>query len=269
MFAKLWLVSPWRLSTAQRTRLPFNGAAVTHPDAQDPRFAGFNDAYEQARAAEGWRYSDDEVRGLPRPPANGRHGQIWRVRKHSAERLCAYLQGRDGQRLMELGCGNGWLARCIRDKTGLEVLGVDVATDELAQAERLFGGDRLKFRRADVLSEDFEPFDFIVIAGAVQYFADPPALWRRLDTLLNPGGEVHVIDSPVYADAAEAQAAAARGLAHYRAIGVEQMAERFHRHTWSAFPGFQRHGSSWRRRVLLRLKRPVSPFPWLIRRRAT
>ncbi|MEK7786022.1 MAG: class I SAM-dependent methyltransferase, partial [Chloroflexota bacterium] len=139
---------------------------------------------------------------------------------------------------------------------------------ELSQAARLFAGHRLTFLAADIFQAPFgeRSFDAIIIASAIQYFPDPPALIRRLKPVLSERGEIHVLDSPFYAPS-EVPGARARTQAHYAALGFPEMAEHYHHHTLGALAEFRPTqlydpGSPLAR--LWRLFRFVdSPFPWI------
>ncbi len=227
----------------------------------------FVSAYAAARVQEGWRYSDTEVAKLPVRHKDAAHAEIWRIRQASAQAVVAYLRTRPSGPVLELGCGNGWLAHHIHRHSGAQILGVDIDPQEIAQASRVFGSERLQFECGDIFELDIsQRFDHIFVVGAIQYFADPIGLWSRLDALLTPSGEIHVLDSPVYADRQAARQAEERGSAYYSDLGVAQMASLFHRHTFAAFPGFEIQRESWVGRIWRRVRRNRSPFVWLIRR---
>src|SRR3954463_14764629 len=62
---------------------------------------------------------------------------------------------RPGQRLLDIGCGWGALARRARERHGVEVIGLTLSENQLAHNRRLAGGDGgLEFRL-----EGWETFD--------------------------------------------------------------------------------------------------------------
>ena len=111
--------------------------------------------------------------------------------------------------------------------------------------------------------------DAIVLASAIQYVADLPGLLLRLRDALAPGGEVHIVDSPLYA-AGDVPAARERTRAHYEAIGVSAMADAVpppHLVRGRALPAVRRVPPGRPRPAHGRPARPAdtaSPFPWLI-----
>ena len=106
----------------------------------------------------------------------------------------------------------------------------------------------------------------VVLASVVQYVPDLWVAVARLLGWLAPGGELHVLDSPLYRPE-EIAAARERTRRYYAQLGVPQMAEAYHHHAWSALDGFDvdvaYRPDSVRRRLERRLGRVRSPFPWI------
>jgi SAM-dependent methyltransferase len=233
--------------------------------------ADCRDAYLRARHREGRLLPDGMVATLPDVPRrHPLHGE-WRLRAESSARLLAHLRAqRRPLTVVDAGCGNGWLAHRISEIDGVSVAGVDVNLPELEQARRVFGEhSRLRFVAHDIVEPPLPvaSVDVVVLASVVQYIAEPAALIVRLLDSLQPGGEVHVIDSPVY-DANGIAAARIRSDRHYAEIGVPEMAAAYHHHAWSAFrslPMDVLHRPDGMASLLARgrLRRPRSPFPWL------
>jgi SAM-dependent methyltransferase len=109
-------------------------------------------------------------------------------------------------------------------------------------------------------------FDVVVMASSVQYFDDLGGLLVALKSSLRPGGEIHVVDSPIYAEE-EVPSARRRSAAYYGDLGMPAMAGRYHHHTWTALAGFEfdvlYDPFSTLSRVRRRLGSVDSPFPWL------
>jgi SAM-dependent methyltransferase len=228
------------------------------------------DLYLAVREREGRLYSDEVVRELPDVPAGHPHRVEWMARRASARRLIFYFQRqRRPLRILDLGCGNGWLSAALAGIPGVSVYGVDTNGVELRQAGRVFGGPQpAMFLGADIFHPPFSSgvFDSVVIASAVQYFADLRGLIAAIQPLLGPRGEMHIIDSPFYGED-EVAAARARSAGYYAELGLPAMAARYHHHTWAELQGFDvslLHDPS---AAMARLKRRFgvadSPFPWL------
>lgn len=227
------------------------------------------DLYLRVREKEGRLYSDDLLARLPDIPTGHPLAEEWRARSVSASRLTRYLLRRPQPLLvLDLGCGNGWLANLLA-ASGLHVLGMDRNHLELRQAARVFSSNhRLGFLEADIFSAPFPPalFDVILLASVIQYFPDLPTLLSLLLKYLKPGGEIHVMDSPLYNDDAGVEAAAARTQTYYASLGFPQMAAFYFHHRFSVLQSFSpRVLYSPRMLALKRLfGKPDSPFPWFV-----
>jgi SAM-dependent methyltransferase len=225
--------------------------------------------YLEVRAVEGRLYEDDVVARLPDVPAGHPLADEWRARAASCARLTRYLEGKQPlPAILEVGCGNGWLSARLARIPGSRVIGLDLPTTELAQAVRLFSDGGVSFLAGDVFAAPFirPTFDAILLASAIQYFPDLPALLRALRPLLLPGGEIHILDSPLYA-AHELDAARRRTRAYYEALGFPQMAQHYYHHPVSALDGFNPrwlyNPQGLARRVGRMFGQPESPFPWI------
>jgi SAM-dependent methyltransferase len=231
--------------------------------------------YLRAREREGRLYSDEIVRSLPSAPADHPLSAEWRLRAGSSARLLGHLARREARQVVELGSGNGWLAAAIAARLGPDsrVVGVEANPVELEQARRVFA-DRpnVSFVEGDLERDDVLPLDApdaIVLASTIQYVADLPALLLRLRARLAAGGEIHVVDSPLYTPT-QAAAARERTHAHYERIGVPAMSTAYRHHTWDEVgpfrPTLAYRPEALRNRVAARLGRrgSASPFPWLI-----
>ena len=237
----------------------------------DPAIAAWLPAYLRAREREGRLLPDEVVARLPEVPrGHPLHGE-WQARADSARRLLAYVG--DLPRplaVMDIGCGNGWLAAAVARRPDTLVSGIDPNERELAQAVRVFAGlPNLEFRLGDVLLVDAPAVrpDMILLASVIQYVADLPALIVRLGSWLADGGEIHVLDSPLY-ETAGVPAAQERSRQHYVAVGVPEMAAAYHHHTWASIerfaPAILHQPAPTAGRLLRRLGgRVESPFPWL------
>jgi SAM-dependent methyltransferase len=196
----------------------------------------FEVLYEQARAKEQRILTDAQVAVLP----DGRelwNAAEWRIRTRSAQRLQKALSVTTPQRVLEVGCGNGWLSALLQ-RSGHEVLGIDLFTHELKQAARVFPNGPV-FARCD----PFEPrlptnwFDTVVLAASLQYFGDLPLLIKRLFELLKPAGTIHVMDTVLYRNSADATEARLRTERYYAAIQVPELSAHYHAHTQHALHG--------------------------------
>jgi ubiquinone/menaquinone biosynthesis C-methylase UbiE len=200
----------------------------------------FEAAYLRMRSKENQRYSDPEVIEFPDTFFYNLHREAWARRKRVTERLLSYLDRPEGSfRLLELGCGNGWLAAQCAQHSQIEVIGLDQVKEELLQAQRVFDLPNLTFAYGDIFEDIFKAdnFDYIILAQTIEYFSDLAQLLHRCRRFLKPGGEIHILDSPLYRPR-ELEAAKQATRAYYEELGVPEMIPFHHHHSREALEPF-------------------------------
>jgi SAM-dependent methyltransferase len=101
-----------------------------------------------------------------------------------AEALVEALNTQPGERILDLGCGDGFLSRRIAE-SGAIVVGVDNSTEMIAAAKkrgvdaRHVGGEALPFE---------EEFDAVFSNAALHWMHDHDAVLRGVYRALRPGG---------------------------------------------------------------------------------
>ncbi|MFA6110211.1 MAG: class I SAM-dependent methyltransferase [Candidatus Latescibacterota bacterium] len=106
------------------------------------------------------------------------------------EALVRMLAPSAGERMMDLGCGSGWLAaRCRR--TGAEVHAVDLSPRGVAAARRRFP-EVDRFHVADVYRLPFQPasFDALVLSEVLEHLTEPVQALVEVRRVLLPGGRL-------------------------------------------------------------------------------
>jgi ubiquinone/menaquinone biosynthesis C-methylase UbiE len=203
----------------------------------------FEDLYLAVRQPEKRVYTDEQLRLLPDIDPLHIHAGEWKIRKRSATRLVDYLRKKHRSlRILEVGCGNGWLSARLADIPGSLVTGLDINQAEINQACRVFNKDNLEFVY-DTFNEDAfadEKFDVIVFAASLQYFPSVKAILQQALALLDEGGEVHIMDTHFY-KAEELSKANERSRNYYNAIGFPQMAEHYFHHSIEELSGLSHH----------------------------
>lgn len=108
------------------------------------------------------------------------------------EALVRLLQLRSGEKLLDVGCGSGWLAdRC--QGAGARVWAADLALSGIARARARF--PRVAhFQVADVYHLPFAvgSFDAVVLSEVAEHLEDLPQALAELARLLRPGGRLLV-----------------------------------------------------------------------------
>ena len=209
-----------------------------HTGKQKP---DFEDLYIAARKQEKRLYSDEQLLKLPEIDSVHQYHNEWKIRKHSSERLCDYLQRKNRSlKILEIGCGNGWLSAKLAGIPNTKVTGLDVNQVEINQAIRVFEKDNLQFVYDTFNDNTFEneKFDVIVFAASLQYFPSVINVLNQSLEILTPRGEVHIIDTPFY-EALDAIDADQRSRNYYTSLGFPEMADYYYHHSISEFWGFK------------------------------
>lgn len=97
------------------------------------------------------------------------------------------------ERVLEVGCGEGMLARALSSRARC-VVGIDLHAPTIAIARRDAAADNVEYVVGDVLTHPFEPasFDAVVAVATIHHIGTEIAL-RRLRELLGPGGTLAVV----------------------------------------------------------------------------
>jgi ubiquinone/menaquinone biosynthesis C-methylase UbiE len=230
----------------------------------------FEVLYLLLRKKENRVYGDDIVKTLPEVPPTHPLTNEWQFRKFSSQNLLRYLTTKkDNPKILELGCGNGWLSHKLATLPHSEVVGVDINEQELLQASRVFGKQgNISFAYADINNVEihYSHFDYIILSASLQYFGDLTLLFSRLFSLLKKKGEIHILDTPVY-QPADVHAAHERSERYFTDAGFAFMSRHYHHHNWEILKRFTLNIQYNPHLLLNRIKRKfsrASPFPWII-----
>lgn len=109
-----------------------------------------------------------------------------------------FLHPAPGERVLEVGAGNGYFSAAIADCLGPEGLLVasDPSTDQLSglEAASKHGNIRVVPASADTLDINFSGFDAIWSRGAIHHVADKTSAFTRFAELTRPGGRLAIAD---------------------------------------------------------------------------
>jgi arsenite methyltransferase len=114
--------------------------------------------------------------------------------------IARLLAPRPGERLLDIGCGPGFVCAELAAAVGREgaVAGVDASTSMLALARRrLADHSNVSLREADAVRLPFDDasFDGAVSTQVYEYVADIDAALAELARVLKPGGRALVLDT--------------------------------------------------------------------------
>jgi ubiquinone/menaquinone biosynthesis C-methylase UbiE len=225
----------------------------------------FEKEYIAIREKENRVLTDEQVKLLPKTERDHPHYKEWMVRKPTLKRFTNYLEERQFETALDLGCGNGWFTNKVSEHVFGLTIGLDVNVVELEQAARVFHKENLLFCYGNVLDGVMgeNNFDLITLNASVQYFEDLQQLIPTLWQALQPEGEIHILDSHFYKKK-EVPAAKERSIKYYRELGHKTMADYYFHHSWEAIERFPiKVLYSQLRWSKLMLGKVESPFPWI------
>jgi len=220
----------------------------------------FSDAYIKIREKEQRVYSEEVVKNLPITTKEHPQYEEWKLRQKSTNRFTNYLEDNLFNSLLEIGCGNGWFTHQCSKKVE-NAIGVDINLQELEQAAKVFTNTQYLYW--DIFEADpfNQQFDIIVLNAVVQYFPDFDKLINRLSSLLNPKGEIHIIDSPFY-QADKIEAAKQRTEAYYRSMNVPEMSINYFHHSVDFIKNFEALYTPQTSKIKQLIKGKDIPFGW-------
>ena len=230
-----------------------NGVYFLTPPSSD-----FEDAYTAIRNKEKRLLTDENVLLLPHSKINQNE---WKKRIWTLNQFEEYLTKKRFESILDIGCGNGWFTSRL-SKHAETVIGLDVGVTELEQAARCFCHEKCTFICCSNWKEIPEKtFDCITFNGSAHYFDTNAEFWESLYRLLKPGGEIHLLDSPIY-EAKEREFAKERSSKYFKEMGVPKAANFYKQIVWKDLPTNKkiRYRPN---RFLNKLFNHRSPFPWI------
>lgn len=209
--------------------------------AQSNKAAVFEQMYIALRDREGRVYPDEIVSLLPIVPAGHHLEAEWKLRQASASRLLKHLKTlpQPGLKVLEVGCGNGWLCGQLASLANSSITGIDVNRQELEQAKRVFASKQnLKFMYGDLRHVELEEnFDVIIFAASIQYFSSISEIMDAALRILSLKGEIHILDSHFYDDAG-VEPARERSANYFRQMGFPGLADYYFQHSLSSLNNY-------------------------------
>jgi ubiquinone/menaquinone biosynthesis C-methylase UbiE len=144
------------------------------PRTSPPRLRLTDDTRPQVGVA----YDSENYAMLNRPIETGRHFR----------RITRYLAPRSEQRLLEIGCGRGWLTQRVQQLCPA-TFGIDVNPRSIVHAV----APNLSVMDAVALHFDDEQFDHVYSFHAIEHVADAAGALREMRRVLVPGGRVLLV----------------------------------------------------------------------------
>ncbi len=125
------------------------------------------------------------------------------AQEQKIQHILRKLKLEPGQRLLDIGCGWGYLAVAAAKTYGVNVLGITLSQEQLAGAHELAAAegvaDKVRFELRNYQELNEELFDRVVSVGMFEHVGrgNQTSYFRAVDRLLKPGGVsvLHTITS--------------------------------------------------------------------------
>ncbi len=113
------------------------------------------------------------------------------------EQVIEAMQLQPGEKVLDLGCGNGWATRTIaKSNAGVQAIGIDASPQMIARADELHSYTiraRYDFCPFEELDFKDEEFDRLFSMEAIYYSSDLPQALSEAHRVLKPGARVDVL----------------------------------------------------------------------------
>jgi SAM-dependent methyltransferase len=224
----------------------------------------FESLYLALRQKENRLYTDAELILLPEIHITHPYLDEWEIRKRSMKRLREWLSDKNRPlKILEAGCGNGWLSAQLSLIPGADVTGIDINKAEIMQAKRVFDNRaNLRFFRGSIADIMHRKFDVVLFAASIQYFPSLENTIRDILPVLENKGEIHIIDSPLY-KRRETTEASIRSRIYYQCMGMNDMHQFYFHHSKESLKNFHHTYLFDPSTLKNKIVNKHDPFPWV------
>jgi len=109
--------------------------------------------------------------------------------KHRHMRYHDFFVGRirPAERVLDIGCGIGAVAYDVAEKSGAEVVGVDLSEANIATASQRYAHPRVRYLVGDALQAlPGERFDVVILSNVLEHLSNRPEFLRRVRAVAQP-----------------------------------------------------------------------------------
>jgi ubiquinone/menaquinone biosynthesis C-methylase UbiE len=137
------------------------------------------------------------VETFDRWASEGRDAELEREHGDVARQVIARMGLRAGERILDLGCGNGWATRLLAQaNAGVQAIGIDASAKMIERAEALHSLTiRARYEQATFEALPFKDahFDRVFSMEALYYAADLERALTECFRVTKPGGSIETL----------------------------------------------------------------------------
>lgn len=102
------------------------------------------------------------------------------------------IEPADGDKVLDVGCGNGSLIGAIKEKADIVAYGVDVSPGMIEECKQRFKEITFQVAGGENLPFEDEELDTIIINCVLHHLKDPQAFYKEAHRVLKPNGTLLV-----------------------------------------------------------------------------
>lgn len=92
-----------------------------------------------------------------------------------------------GEKVLDIGCGNGALAYDIAEKSQAEVVGIDLSTTNIELAKQLHSHTSIEYKVGNALKDlPQETFDVVVLSNVLEHLPNRSQFLQQIQTSIKP-----------------------------------------------------------------------------------
>ncbi|MEO6315839.1 MAG: class I SAM-dependent methyltransferase [Chitinophagaceae bacterium] len=128
-------------------------------------------------------------------------GNLVRLKRRAAW-MIGEMEVQEGKKILEIGCGTGYVAFTIARQTNMQVLGSDLCIPFIEEAKSQYKLPNLSFEVLDfnnAADSIHNKFDYLVGNGILHHlYYNLDEVLRTFSSILNPGGKIIFMEPNIY-----------------------------------------------------------------------